>query len=459
MGNCVACEKMDDSLFWRWEESPIDEPPSIEPLSTATRRATPDSGAPTAFPTPIVSIQNAPTAPDPAGIAPVLDAITKQSFADITGLEGTQANAAAAYAKAMDTAATFGKEASTLAQQAAMLGAKDKTMGAIDDAESGGKIDAKDARDLRVKALRKMVGDGATDERASSVSDRLKVIDDAEAKGSITKEQAADLRGHVLRGLDPEEAARNEEQAATNETIRKIPEDQVESVETKQPSGKTTKVTARPSTPRGVAVMLTARNADSSIFEGQWSLELRHIATDRSFIVGLETGRDLGLDRQRALIKDMPPGEYAITGRVLREPPKSVNVSGDLALVGGSSFNLSVPFELDLTAQEWFTPSGDFTLERGQQVVQLLATPTVEKTTKQATIKLDAGLQFEEEVRADVTAKLEPKLAVLKIGELEASAGATVSSAQSFGAGQETTFTVTYAVLKGIQIGPLHPPK
>ena len=54
--------------------------------------------------------------PDPAGVAAALDALGKQSFADITGLAGTQANAAAAYGKAMDTALAFGKEASTLAQ-------------------------------------------------------------------------------------------------------------------------------------------------------------------------------------------------------------------------------------------------------------------------------------------------------------------------------------------------------
>ncbi len=27
LGECNACEKVDDSRFWRWEESPIDEPP------------------------------------------------------------------------------------------------------------------------------------------------------------------------------------------------------------------------------------------------------------------------------------------------------------------------------------------------------------------------------------------------------------------------------------------------
>ncbi len=248
MGSCNACERIDDSKFWRWEESPIDEPPLIEPLSTATRRSEPAGVQPTAFPTPIVSIQNAPSVPEPAGVRPVLEALGKESFPDITGLAGTQANAAAAYQQALDTAFKFGKEASTLAQQAAMINAKDKALGAIDSAENGGKIDANEAKQLRVSALKKMVGDAPTDDKASSVADRLKVIDDQEAKGSITKEKAAELREQVMRGLEAEVAPKIDEQKATTETIRKIPAGSVESVETKDSSGATTKITAQPTT-------------------------------------------------------------------------------------------------------------------------------------------------------------------------------------------------------------------
>ena len=180
MGTCNACEQIDDSRFWRWEESPIDEPPAIDTASTATRRTQPDSGQPTAFPTPIVSIQNAPSAPNPTGIAAALDALGKQSFADITGLAGTQANAAAAYNKAMDTALQFGKEASTLAQQAAMTKSIDRTMNAIDKAEAGGKISKDDAKQLRVSALKKMVGESSTDDKAKSEAD-------IEHKKAVTK--------------------------------------------------------------------------------------------------------------------------------------------------------------------------------------------------------------------------------------------------------------------------------
>ena len=158
MGNCNSCEQIDDTRFWRWEESPIDEPPQIEPVSMASRRADPASGSPSAMPAPIVSIQNAPAAPDPTGIAGVLDQLGKQTFADITGLAGNQTNAAAAYKQALDTAFKFGKEASTLAQQAAMTKSIDRTMGAIDKAEASGGISPETAKQLRSDALRQLVG-------------------------------------------------------------------------------------------------------------------------------------------------------------------------------------------------------------------------------------------------------------------------------------------------------------
>ncbi|HEV8132328.1 MAG TPA: GH25 family lysozyme [Acidobacteriota bacterium] len=241
MGSCNACEEIDDSKYWRWEESPIDEPPAIEPSSTSTRRVEPTGLQPTALPTPIVSIQNAPSIPDPTGVRAALDAITKQSFADITGLAGTQANAAAAFSKAMDTALAFGKEASTLAQQAAMTKNIGQTMRAIDKAEGENKIDKGDAKQLRTSALKTMTGDAPSDPKAASVADRLKVIDDQAASGNITPEEAAQRRAEIMKGLAPEEMTRVQESGVATEVMSKIPGESVESVETG-----TTKVTARP---------------------------------------------------------------------------------------------------------------------------------------------------------------------------------------------------------------------
>ena len=188
MGECNACERIDESRFWRWEESPIDEPPVIEPASTATRRAEPPALTPTTFPTPIVSIQNAPEAPAPAGVSAALDSLGKQVFADITGLAGTQANAAMAYGKALDTALAFGKEASTLAQQAGMLkGGYRNTQDAIDEAHRDGKIDDAQRSELSVAALKKLIGDDGTAISTEDVKGLTETAGDNKAKVSVSK--------------------------------------------------------------------------------------------------------------------------------------------------------------------------------------------------------------------------------------------------------------------------------
>lgn len=204
MGSCNACEQIDDSRLWRWEDSPIDEPPAIESASTATRRVEPAGTLPSNLPAPMVSIQAAPGAPDPAGIRAALDLLGKQTFADITGLAGTQANAAAAYSKAMDTAFAFGKEASVLAQQASMQKSLDKTMSAIDKAEAENKISAEDAKGLRMSALKKSIGDDTSkDADAGGVQKKLDIINNAQKANAIKPDVAESLNEDVLRGFIP----------------------------------------------------------------------------------------------------------------------------------------------------------------------------------------------------------------------------------------------------------------
>jgi hypothetical protein len=144
MGDCNACEQIDDTRFWRWDEVPIDEPPALDMSALASRRSEPAYGTPTSFPTPIVGMQTPPTAPEATAMNAILDALGKQSFTDITGLSGTQANAAAALAKAMDTALAYGQEASKLAQAASATKNIGQTMRAIDGAADAKKIDEDD---------------------------------------------------------------------------------------------------------------------------------------------------------------------------------------------------------------------------------------------------------------------------------------------------------------------------
>ncbi|QIG46302.1 hypothetical protein G5V57_00115 [Nordella sp. HKS 07] len=231
MGDCNACEEIDDTRFWRWDEAPIDEPPPLDVNALASRRSEPAYGAATPFPTPIIGMQTPQAAPDPAGVKAALDALARSSFTDITGLAGTQANALAAYSKAMDTALAFGKEASDLAKQAAATRNVGQTMRAIDKAEADNKIEKSDAKQLRTSALKTMAGDAAIDSKALSVADRLKVIDGQEARGGIAADQAAKQRVEVMSALNPEEMRRVQESEAVTDLMRTIPGESVSSVE------------------------------------------------------------------------------------------------------------------------------------------------------------------------------------------------------------------------------------
>jgi hypothetical protein len=62
-----------------------------------------------------VNLQNAPEAPAPAGLAGALAAVTNpNAFRDMTGLAGTQTNAAAAFQTAATLASSFGAQAASL---------------------------------------------------------------------------------------------------------------------------------------------------------------------------------------------------------------------------------------------------------------------------------------------------------------------------------------------------------
>src|SRR5262249_49903131 len=154
-------------------------------------------------------------------------------FPDITGLAGTQANAAMAYSKALDTALQFGKEASTLAQQASMQRGIDRTMGAIDKAESEGKIDSGKAKDLRTSALRKLVGDGG-DSDADSVEKKLETIQKSRDQGIVGDGDARQIGRNVLATLAGSDAAAQTDHEVTNQLVGGLDSGDVETIETKK---------------------------------------------------------------------------------------------------------------------------------------------------------------------------------------------------------------------------------
>ncbi|WP_313952781.1 hypothetical protein [Accumulibacter sp.] len=72
LGHCNACEEIDDTRYWQWQESPCPcEAPDITDVSPGPRGQTP-SVEQTTMPSPVVNIVNPPAAPDPTGLAGAL---------------------------------------------------------------------------------------------------------------------------------------------------------------------------------------------------------------------------------------------------------------------------------------------------------------------------------------------------------------------------------------------------
>ncbi len=206
MGKCNSCEKIDDSRFWRWEESPIpDSPTAINPVSTDSRRADPGNLQAQTLPASLVSIQNAPNAPDPSGLSAALGVLGQAGlFKDITGLTGNQQNAMQTFQSSMEAAKSIAQEAAKLDVQKTMERRLDRTMNAIDSDKT---LSAEQKANLKEKALNAYMGGGATttepekpqDPSNAQFKEGMQVIGDLEKAGVLTPEQAKTAKENLAK--------------------------------------------------------------------------------------------------------------------------------------------------------------------------------------------------------------------------------------------------------------------
>ncbi len=160
LGACNSCEKIDETRFWRWEESPCpDEPTAISPVGAESRQAAPPNLTPTPLPASIINLQNAPAAPDPSGLTAALQILGQAGvFKDVTGLEGNQKNAAAALSQSLETAKAFGQMAATLALQDKLSRDGDKVLETIENAHASGAITDDQRREATTDFLKARTG-------------------------------------------------------------------------------------------------------------------------------------------------------------------------------------------------------------------------------------------------------------------------------------------------------------
>jgi hypothetical protein len=162
LGNCNSCERKDDTHFWRWEESPCpDQPTAIATVDAGTRVQDVVDTKPTEFPQSIIQVQNPPAAPDPTGMAGAIAAIS-QPFRDMTGLTGTQQNAAKALEATLGASQTAAIKAADLLSRKMELDQLPNQMGEIERAYERGSISEEDRRRLTNDLLNNSVQNSAS---------------------------------------------------------------------------------------------------------------------------------------------------------------------------------------------------------------------------------------------------------------------------------------------------------
>lgn len=199
MGACNSCEKIDESRFWRWSESPCpDDPARISEVSAASRAGAAPNLTATGFPAPIVSFQNIPQAPDPGGLGAALALLGRGDlFRDITGLTQNQRNALGTLQASLATAQAFGQEAVQLAHAQAAQRTIDQTLKSLEEARNDGRLTGEAAREITKGALQALIGQQAAQD--SSIMDSASAqeamgaaLDSSKSKVRVTEESAGE---------------------------------------------------------------------------------------------------------------------------------------------------------------------------------------------------------------------------------------------------------------------------
>lgn len=109
MDDCNACEEHRGTQDWVLD-NPDPELANLPESLLQSRRSQPTELTPTQFPGTLINLQNAPNAPEPAGLKDILEATASaDSFRDMAGLVGTQQAAVSGLQTAAGLATAFGQ--------------------------------------------------------------------------------------------------------------------------------------------------------------------------------------------------------------------------------------------------------------------------------------------------------------------------------------------------------------
>jgi len=168
MGACDACEKVKPDSSQDWTKFTTDEPTAINAIQPPVPQVTTYQPTVKDFATPMISIQNAPSNPDPgAGLAGITELLGKAGvFKDITGLDANQQNAIKTYLSNQESARAVAGMAGNMATQSHNTNNSPQIMDTIQQAQTSGLLTQAEAGQLVKQHIQSQIDGGQTQKAA-----------------------------------------------------------------------------------------------------------------------------------------------------------------------------------------------------------------------------------------------------------------------------------------------------
>lgn len=184
LGQCDSCEKAKPDSSQDWTKFTTDEPTPINPLTAPVPTVTDWRANFKDFAPPMISIQNAPGAPDPgSGLKGISELLGKSDiFKDVTGLDANQKNALQTYLSNQENVKAMAQMATGMAMQAHNTQNSPQMMDSMKQANAEGVLD-KNTYGQLVKSHFQQQIDGGTSLKAE--------IDEKKNQGKLTLRDAA----------------------------------------------------------------------------------------------------------------------------------------------------------------------------------------------------------------------------------------------------------------------------
>lgn len=205
MGSCDSCEKVKPNSSQDWTKFTTDEPTSIATVTPPVPTVTDWKAQYKDFAPPMISIQNAPNAPDPGtGLAAATDLLGKSGiFKDITGLDANQANAIKTYLSNNENVKAMAQMSSALAMQSHNTDNSAKIMDTLNTAKQDRTLNDSEYNKLVKQHIQQQIDGGASlnaelsRQKAAENPSLESAAVDAVNKGKSVKAVTTDSQGNT----------------------------------------------------------------------------------------------------------------------------------------------------------------------------------------------------------------------------------------------------------------------